>query len=69
MDNESKVLITTLDTSPAVSSLVDDIRNDVDLDGTDNWGDEPTSQEPDYASLDLTYEELADIVTLLRPKQ
>ena len=69
MDNKSKILITTLDTSPAVSSLVDNIRNDVDLDGTDNWGDEPTSQEPDYASLDLTYEELADVVTQLQPKQ
>ena len=69
MDNESKVLIAALNASPAISSLVDSIRNDIDLDMTNNWGDEPTLQEPDYASLDLTYEELADVVTQLQPEQ
>ena len=63
-----KVLIISLDASPAISSLVDDIQNDIDLGGSDDWDDEPTLQEAD-SSLDMTYEELADVVTLLQPWQ
>jgi hypothetical protein len=68
-DNAGKVIIAILDVSPAVSSLVDDIRNEADLTGSDDWSvglDEPTT---DYTSPDMAYEELADVVTLLQPKQ
>ncbi|KAF8330005.1 uncharacterized protein EI90DRAFT_3124759 [Cantharellus anzutake] len=68
VDNACKVIIVSLGVSPAVSSLVDDIRNEIDLTGSDDWSvslDEPMI---DY-SLDMTCEELADVVTLLQPKQ
>ncbi|KAF8309317.1 uncharacterized protein EI90DRAFT_3140792 [Cantharellus anzutake] len=53
----------------AVSSLIDEIRNDVDLTGNDAWNVGLDETATDYSSLDMTYEDLADVVALLQPKQ
>ncbi|KAF8312768.1 uncharacterized protein EI90DRAFT_3137116 [Cantharellus anzutake] len=68
VDNACKVIIVILGVSPAISSLVDDIRNEIDLTGSDDWSVSLNEPTIDY-SLDMTCEELADVVTLLQPKQ
>ncbi|KAF8317008.1 uncharacterized protein EI90DRAFT_3134060 [Cantharellus anzutake] len=54
------------DASPAIGSMIEDIRNDIVLGGDDDWS---IGINVDHTSSDMTYKELADVVTSLQPKR